>query len=284
MTISVLMGVSPSEDANNLDHAIQSIWTDQTLKPTQVILVKDGALGNDLEHVISKWENIISDRILIISNKQNIGLTKSLNIGIKQATGDYIARMDSDDISMPYRFEHQVKFLENHPDIVIVGGHLQEFNSDNENLGIRKYPLDNSSILKYIHKACPLAHPAVMMRRKIFENGIHYDERYRTCQDIALWFDVLVAGYKIANLDEVTIKFRRDGSIYKRRNREKGKYELRIYSSGIKRLYGLCTIKYIYPVARYLFRMMPERVVKAVYGSKFRTLLLQSKKNNTKKD
>lgn len=276
--ISVLMGISPAENSDNLNRAIQSIWSDQTVRPTQVILVKDGALGKELEAVISRWTNIISSAMTVINNDINVGLTKSLNIGIEYATGDYIARMDSDDISMPYRFEHQVKFLESHPDIDIIGGHLQEFNSVDGNLGIRKYPLDNDSILKYIHKACPLAHPAVLMRRRIFDNGIRYNERYRTCQDIALWFDVLTAGYKIANLDEVLIRFRRDGDLYKRRNRQKGRYELKIYSSGIRRLYGIWTFKYAYPLARYVFRMMPEKLVKAIYGSRFRTKLLQSGK------
>lgn len=276
--ISVLMAVCPSENPEYLDRAIQSIWSDQILRPSQIILIKDGKLGDKLEKVITKWISIITIPFSIIGNERNIGLTKSLNIGLKYATGDFIARMDSDDISLPHRFEHQVEFLESHPEVDIIGGQLQEFNSTNDNLGIRKYPLDNDAVLKYIHKACPLAHPTVMMRRRIFDNGIRYDERYRTCQDIALWFDVLIAGYKIANLDEVTIKFRRDSDLYKRRSRKKGRNELRIYSSGIRRLYGLWTFKYIYPFARYLFRMMPVKVIKAVYSSRFRTKLLQSKK------
>lgn len=274
MSISVLMSVYQSEIPQYLDRSIQSIWTDQTLKPDEVILIQDGRLGDELLSIISKWKNIIGEKLLIHRNQQNLGLTKSLNIGLTYATGEYIARMDSDDISHPQRFEKQVAYLSEHPELSVVGGALQEFNEENYCLNVRHYPHDSAEVRQYICKASPLAHPAVMIRHSLFTSGLHYNERYRTSQDIALWFDTLCAGFKIGNIDDVTIYFRRDDDVFKRRSRAKALNEFNIYINGIYRLYGLLTWKYIYPISRLCFRLLPVCAVKWIYGSKLRKMLL----------
>lgn len=107
------MSVYKSEQATYLDRALHSIWTDQILKPDQIVLIKDGPLGDDLNEVVEKWRKNIPDVLDIIINLENIGLTKSLNKGLNYITGDYIARMDSDDISTPERFKLQKDFLDN---------------------------------------------------------------------------------------------------------------------------------------------------------------------------
>ena len=275
MSISILMSVYHGDKASYLDRALSSIWIDQTTKPEQVVLIEDGKLGKELRVVIDRWKSLLNNRLTIVTNETNIGLTKSLNRGLKVATGTYIARMDSDDISTPNRLKLQAEYLDSHPDIMVVGGSLQEFDSENKNLNVREYPKTNEEVLNYIHKASPLAHPTVMMRREIFDNGLKYDERYRTSQDIALWFDVLAKGYKIANLKEITIKFRRDDSVFRRRSRDKANNELKIYMAGIYRLFGPFTIRYFYPIARYIFRLMPINIVKMIYGSKIRQRFLQ---------
>lgn len=274
MSISVLISVYKSERPEFLQKALHSVWDSQTLKPDEIVLIEDGPLTNELLNVLNKWEHRLGNKLKRIVNKQNLGLTKSLNRGLKVATGEYIARMDSDDISTPERFELQCKYLDTHPGISVVGGSLQEFDSTSDNLGIRHYPLTNEQVIKYIKKASPLAHPTVMMRREIFDANIYYDERYRTSQDIALWFDILVSGRKIANLNEVTIKFRRDGDVFRRRSRDKAKNELIIYLQGIRRLYGYFNPYYIYPIIRFIFRILPVSIVKMIYGSSLRTKFL----------
>lgn len=276
MSISVLMSVYKSEKPEFLDASMSSIWDNQLLKPDEVVLIQDGPVDEGLGLVIGKWQNRLGSRLKLVVNEMNLGLTKSLNKGLKIATGSYIARMDSDDISTPIRFKKQKEYLDNHLDIAIVGGSLQEFDSENENLGVRYYPNTNDDVLKYIYKASPLAHPTVMMRKSIFDNGLSYNEKYRTSQDIALWFDALDSGYKIANLEDITILFRRDGDVFKRRSKEKAKNEFKIYVNGIKRIYGIFTWRYIYPFARYCFRMMPVSIVKFIYGSNLRKRILQN--------
>lgn len=277
MGISVIMSVYYKEKPSYLDASIQSIWTEQTLKPQCIIIVEDGNIGSNLDNVITKWKSELGDKLVIHKNKTNLGLTKSLNTALTYVKTEYVARMDSDDISDPKRFERQTKYLETHPDVAIVGGAMQEFNNSNPKLNVRHYPRNNEEVMHTIYKASPLAHPTVMMRSEIFRNGLKYDERYRTSQDIALWFDAICAGYKIGNIDDITLYFRRDDEMFRRRSRAKAWNEFRIYMNGVRRVYGLFSLKYVFPISRLIFRLMPLSVVKFIYGSKIRHYVVDKK-------
>ena len=268
------MSVYKSEKPEYLNRALQSIWDDQICKPSQVILIADGPLTVALDSVVASWCAKLGDKLTLCRNEINLGLTKSLNRGIKFASGEYIARMDSDDISDPLRFEIQNRFLNEHQDIAVVGGSIQEFNDTSSCLNVRNYPTNPTEIRKYICKASPLAHPNVMMRRDIFDSGITYDERYRTSQDIALWYDVLERGYKISNVEEVTLYFRLADDVFNRRSRKKALNEFKIYMRGIYRLYGMLTISYIYPISRLIFRLLPKSIIKWFYNSPLRRRIL----------
>ena len=280
MSISVLMSVYKSEEPTFFNCALQSVWDDQIVKPIQIVLVEDGPLGDGLRAVVDQWKEKLGDTMTVLVNEENIGLTKSLNKGISVVKGELIARMDSDDISLPERFELQERFFKEHPDIDIIGGSLREFDDNNPELRVRHYPLTHDEAVKYICKASPLAHPTVMMRRRIFDSGLRYNEKYRMSQDIALWFDAIISGYRIANLPEVTINFRSLGDVFKRRSRAKAWNEFKIYMNGIYRMNGLLTLKYRYPIARLCFRLMPPSVVKFIYGSKMRSKLLEANHGN----
>lgn len=279
MRITVLLSVYKNEKPEYLSRALSSIWDDQTLKPSQIVLVEDGPIPAELESIVDGLQmrvNVLGvATVTVVKLPVNGGLTKALNQGLKYATGDLVARMDSDDIADPKRFERQVAYLEEHPEVDIVGGSLQEFDRENECLNIRHYPLTHEEACRYIVKACPLAHPAVMMRRRIFDEGLWYDERYRMSQDIKLWFDAIMAGYRIGNIPEVVLYFRREGDVFRRRSRAKAWNEFKIYMNGIYRMKGLLTPAYIYPIARYCFRLLPPTVVKWIYGSKLRKKVLE---------
>lgn len=275
MTIGVIISVYQTEEPTFLNIALKSIWDEQTQKPEQIVLVEDGPLTEGLYNVVNAWKEKLGDALCVCQNETNLGLTKSLNIALDHVTSDLVARMDSDDRSDAMRFERQVAFLESHPDVDIVGGALQEFDETHECLNIRQYPQTHEEVKKYIMKACPLAHPSVMMRMKIFHDGLRYDERYRMSQDIQLWFDAILKGYHIGNIPEVVLYFRRAGDVFKRRSRVKAKNEFKIYMNGIYRMHGLWTTAYRYPIARYIFRNLPTPVVKWIYGSRLRTKVLK---------
>lgn len=275
MTISVIMSVYKTEEPKFFEEALKSIWDDQTRKPEQIVLVEDGPLTDELSAVITHWKEKLGDILCICKNETNLGLTKSLNVALQHVKTDLVARMDSDDRSDAKRFERQEAYFESHPDVDIVGGALQEFDEKNDCLNVRNYPLTHEEAIKYIMKASPLAHPAVMMRMKMFHEGLRYDERYRMSQDIQLWFDAIMKGYHIGNIPEVVLYFRRAGDVFKRRSRVKAKNEFKIYMNGIYRMHGLWTTAYRYPIARYIFRNLPTPIVKWIYGSKLRNQVLK---------
>lgn len=276
MKISVLMSVYRSEKPQYLDRALQSVWDDQVRRPDEIILVQDGPLGEELLQVIDQWQTKLSNVLVLIRNEVNIGLTKSLNKGIRVAKGDYIARMDSDDISLPYRFEMQEKFLDENPSVYVVGGAIQEFNDEDGIIGERHFPKDTEEAIRYIHKASPFAHPAVMIRKTLFDEGVMYNEAYRTTQDLALWFDVLKTKHHVANLDDFVLKFRRDSNVYQRRkNKEDSRLEMMIHLNGIRELFGFSPIKSLYPIARYTMRLLPNSIINLIYNSKLRGKLLK---------
>lgn len=260
-----------------LRQSFDSIWTKQTLRPDQIVLVEDGPIDAEQEQLVEQWKAELSDTLVICKHKENQGLTKALNLGIQHVTSDLIARVDCDDVSAPDRFRLQHDFLEQHPEIDILGGAMQEFSEENPCICVRQYPQTDEQVRKYILKASPLSHPSVMMRTKMFRNGLKYDERYRTSQDIALWYDALLDGYRISNLPNIILFFRRSDNVMKRRARKKAKNEFLIYVNGIYRMKGLFTFSYFYPLMRFFIRLLPVGMISWFYNSKIRKFLLKTR-------
>lgn len=274
--ISILMSVYKSEKPRFLNRALQSVWDDQSLKPNKIVLVQDGPVGDELNKILNQWKEKLGENLCLLKNDINIGLTKSLIKGLALITTKYVARMDSDDICLPDRLQKQFAFLEENPKIFVIGCDIQEFSEKNDNLGIRKFPRNTEGAKNIIYKANPLAHPAVMMRKSMFDEGISYNPKYRTTQDLALWFDVLAAGYEVANLNEVLLKFRREDDIYHRRANWKDSWlELKIHERGIYKLYGLSPIKSLFPIVRFFIRLLPEGVIKYLYNGKLRKKMVE---------
>jgi glycosyltransferase involved in cell wall biosynthesis len=272
MSLSVLMSVYYKENPEYLQQALESIWDAQTLKPDEIVLVEDGPLTTELYSILTNWKNKLDKILKRVPLEKNEGLTKALNMGIEHCSGEFIARMDSDDISCPNRFEEQTHFLNSNSNITLVGTAIQEFNDVSKNLNIRQYPSNTEDALKYIVKASPFAHPSVMFRRKIFEEGLRYSEKFNTSQDIDLWFQILKQGFDVANISDVLLYFRVSNNFYERRSKTKAINEFKIYWDGIFKLHGV-TWKLIYPILRLFFRFAPKSLVKLIYGGKIRKQL-----------
>lgn len=277
MTITVLMSVYDNELPDRLDRSLRSVWSDQILRPDEVLLVLDGPIRPELMAIVRRWQEIIGSSFTLIRNKRNLGLTKSLNRGLDRIKNDLIARMDSDDISLPHRFRAQHDFLEAHPDIDVVGGSIQEFDAEDHLRPVRHYPTDPNEIASFLCKGSPLAHPSVMMRRRIFDSGLRYDDSYPTSQDVALWFEATKRGIKISNLEETTLLYRSDDGTISRRSRKKALNEFKIYMEGIRELHGVRTWRYVYPMGRLMLRMLPKSMIKKIYYSTLRTKVLRHK-------
>jgi glycosyltransferase involved in cell wall biosynthesis len=200
--ISVVMGVYNA--APYLREAIESILN-QTFTNFEFIIINDGSTDESAE-IIKSYK----DSRLVIIEQENRGLTKSLNIGLKNARADYIARIDADDIALPDRFQLQYDFLESNPDFFIVGGAYEVINEKGEYIYTNYPPVTWEEILQR-RPSFPIAHPTVLYRKKIIiENG-GYDERYwkLPSEDFLLWNRIVnTTDYKIANVDKPIIKYR----------------------------------------------------------------------------
>jgi glycosyltransferase involved in cell wall biosynthesis len=272
MKFSVLISVYYKEKAAYLHECFQSLL-DQTVKPAEIVLVKDGALSDDLEEVIKKWQiefpanNI---EFIVISLAENSGLPVALNLGIKSCSFNYIARMDSDDICIPDRFEKQFAVLEKDAEIALLGGQVAEFDEEMKNpLGYRYVPLSNVNIVKFSRWRSPFNHPSVIFKKNVVLAVGGYPEQLRNWQDYALWGKILAKGYKACNVPEIVIHMRTGDSLFTRRSGLKYlKYEIKAYNIIFKS--GLIKRSVYYPglIIKILIRLLPRKLLSKIY-SKF---------------
>lgn len=270
--ISVIIATYKGEKPEYLDRAMRSIWDDQKRKPDEIVLVEDGPLTMGLCNVVDAWKKVLESRLVVIEKPVNQGLAAALNDAIEVAHGDLIARMDSDDISLPDRFMLQEQYMDEHPEVDILGGSIREFNDEGTLSAVQRYPATMQEVLRTMYKASPLAHPTVMYRSSFFKAGYRYSSKYHICEDVTMWYDAAAGGRVINSLQDVLLEFRRNPSVMQRRSREKAWSEFLAYNDGISRLYGKFSYKYIYSFMRMCFRLMPASLVSLIYDSKFRRI------------
>ena len=199
--VSVVMPVYNAQLYLSL--AVKSILA-QTYKNFEFIIVDDAS--TDSTPKILNDFNKIDKRIILLKDKTNLGVTKSLNIGVSKAKGKYIIRMDADDWSYPERFELQVELMEKNPSVIVSGSYIKVCNSKLETIYIRKYRLNDKSIRKHIFRYSPFAHPATIWKANILKKE-RYNEMLTTCQDYELYFRIGKFG-KFMNLDRALLKLR----------------------------------------------------------------------------
>lgn len=219
MTISpfsVLMSVYRNDKPEFFLEAVKSVSVKQTLPPDEIVIVVDGPVPESLEKAIIEIEkNIPSTRILW--QKENKGLGHALNIGMKACSNELVARMDADDISVPVRFEKQIEFMENHPEIAVCGGQISEFIDSVDNIvGYRNVPFEPDDCRKYYKDRDPLNHMTVMFHKSAVMDVGNY-QPWHLDEDTYLWGRLLKAGYKIANLPDILVNVRVGKEMYARR-------------------------------------------------------------------
>lgn len=212
---SVLMSVYYKENPIYLKEAIESIYDKQILKPSEIVLVEDGELTKELYQEINKQKIRLKNILKIVKLEKNSGLGKALNIGILNCTNELIARMDTDDVAYPNRFEEQIKYFKDYPETDVLGTFMNEFIENVSNIiCVKDAPLDN--IEKYMKYRDPVNHPSVMFKKsKVLEAG-NYKEILLN-EDSYLWRRMLKKGAIFKNIPEPLIYFRVSNDTYKRR-------------------------------------------------------------------
>jgi glycosyltransferase involved in cell wall biosynthesis len=200
--ISVVMPVYNAQEF--LAPAMQSIL-DQSFDDFEFIIIDDGS--TDATAAIISQQSGRDSRIRLL-RQEHAGTTAALNHGIREARGKYIARMDADDISLPDRFEKQVSFLEDHPEMCAVGAWTLRIDQDGDPLCVKQWHTDHAEIVAWLEKGLQgLPHPTAMIRTEAIHRIGGYCEEYPLAQDLDLWLRLSETA-KLANLPEVLLKYR----------------------------------------------------------------------------
>ncbi|QJD97556.1 glycosyltransferase [Mucilaginibacter robiniae] len=196
--LSVILPVYNTE--KYIKEAVDSILN-QTYKDFELIVLNDASTDGTLG-ILQQYQDT---RLKVITNEQNLKVVKTLNKGLDLAQGEYIARMDADDISHPQRFEKQIQFLEQHPDVDFVGSWVQTFGSESN---IMRAATEHEHIKVRLFFLNPIFHPVVMFRRESFEkHGLRYDEHFTNAEDYGMWVKA-IDHIKFANVPEILLKYR----------------------------------------------------------------------------
>lgn len=195
-----------NEPKDFIDASIQSILN-QTFSDFEFIIVSDNPYNVELKEVLCQYASL-NDRIRIIENTENIGLAQSLNKGIETASGEYIARMDADDISLPNRLYEELCYMENHKDIDVVSCNKTYIDENGNEIGFgESLDLSIEKIRRILRYCNIILHPGVLMRKSSVDRIGGY-RNFPTSQDRDLWCRMVANGMKIDILDKRLLKYR----------------------------------------------------------------------------
>ncbi len=228
--VSLILAVHNGEP--KLKDSIDSLLQ-QTFMDFELVIVDDAS--TDATSEILREYAVRDSRIQIVTNEQNLGLTKSLNKGIVASRGTYIARMDAGDTSEPTRFAQQVAFLDAYPDYGLVGAWAYLINDASQRIGTMKYPTDDDSLKKMLIKHNGIVHSSVMMRRSLLDTAGVYNETWKYAQDYELFLR-LSQYTKIANIADYLVSYRMTAvSITSKKNKEQVLFAIRARQDAIRR-------------------------------------------------
>lgn len=214
---SIITSVYKKDNPEYVRVALDSMLVDQSVRPNEIVLVQDGPVPETLSSVLAEYEANYAKVMHIIRLKKNGGLGNALKLGVENAKYDIIARMDSDDICLPDRFEKQLAYIETHPECDIVGGQMTEFIGDPSNIvGRREVPLDNEEIYQYMKSRCALNHVTVMFRKEAVIKAGNYQDWFWN-EDYYLWVRMMLAKCRFANIPDVAVNVRSGADQYARR-------------------------------------------------------------------
>ena len=214
MNFSVCTSVYKNDNPEYIKEALDSLLVYQSVKPTEIVLVQDGPVPYETSRLLQDYLDKYGKLFHIIKLEKNGGLGNALKIGVENAKYDIIARMDSDDIAAPDRFEKQIAYLESHPECDIVGGQMTEFIGEPEHIvGRREVPLTNEEIYDYMKSRCALNHVTVMFRKEAVLKAGNYQDWFWN-EDYYLWVRMMMVGCKFANIPDVAVNVRSGADQY----------------------------------------------------------------------
>lgn len=267
MKTSVLMSVYRNDQPEHLRLALQSIYDDQTLKPDEIVVVFDGPLTEELYRVLDEFHVGKESFVFYHPLEKNVGLGEALRIGTECCTGDYIFRMDADDISDACRFEKQMDYIAAHPECDVVGTDIAEFQTspDEPDMRRRVCPSDHAGIMKMAQHRNPMNHVTAAIKKEALLRCGGYLS-LPLVEDYYLWVRMLAQGCVFYNIHESLVYVRiGNGFLEKRRRNERIKswrilQQFMLDHKMISQLTAWANMAYIY-----LFTMMPSGIKDRIY-------------------
>ena len=254
---SVLMSVYAREQSTYLEEALRSVF-EQTVPPSEVVLVKDGPLTTELETVIASFAERYKS-LKIVALAKNMGLGNALNVGLSACTYRLVARMDSDDLSLPNRFETQLKAFEKDLEVSVVGGWISEFeNNPKQIISYRKVTEFDCEIKHFFLSKCPVNHMTVMFRKEDILKVGGYQHFY-LLEDYWLWTRMINEGCKFYNIQNILVNVRGGAAMAARRGgwkyvKSEIKLQWQIWKMGLIGVYAFSRNIFV----RFSIHMMPS--------------------------
>jgi glycosyltransferase involved in cell wall biosynthesis len=264
-SLAVIMSVYNNDRLIFVRESVQSILN-QTFTQFDYFIVFDGPVDPEIDSYLS---SLSDSRLRLYKLVKNEGLAAALNylliIVLQNQEYNIIARMDADDISMPERFEKQLKFLEENDGIACVGCWYEEIDETGKHLKDIKLPVTHEELRRRYFTGTPFAHPSVMYRRDLIEKAGFYPTDTILMEDNALWGRSLKAGLKFANIPEILIRFRIDNSFFRRRSGIRYGWKFVIVRFGLFKELGFPFYAYVWLLPAGITKMLPPFFVKKLY-------------------
>ena len=236
MNFSVLLSLYIKEKPNFLYECLESL-ENQTVQATEIIIVYDGPITPELGSIVNKYAEKLP--IKIVQLPKNVGMGNAFNEGLKNCSYEWVFRMDTDDICIPERFEKQINFIKQNPDIVLLGSHIAEFNDNIKDLvSYRKVPIGTEAIKRY--------------------------SLYRS--PFNLWLRIIAKGYKVENINDILVYARIGNNMIARRrgvNYIKGEWDLFKLKRELK-LQNIFSGFFTF-LLRVIPRILPTKILKTIY-------------------
>ena len=263
---AIIMSVYKNDKLIYIKEALDSLFQQANISPIIFVCI-DGEISKQA----CEYLNHLNEKELIelTKNTKNRGLPFSLNCLIEKILSypeiQYIARMDSDDVSLPYRLSTQRAFLYENLDIDILGTSCEEFGASYA-LVEKKLPTHHSELENFSITRCPFIHPSVMFRRRVFEQGNRYPTHTYFTEDMAFWLELLYKNYKFHNLPDVLLRYRLEENTMSRRagfSKAKSEVSLRLGYMFLLNKFSFKNILLIY--SRYFFHLLPPKIMSLAY-------------------
>ncbi len=271
MKFSVLMSVYCKENPDYFDQSLKSILIEQTVIPNELVLVKDGELNSELDNVVNRYVKLFPNIMKIIELKTNSGLGEALRIGLESCSFEYIARMDSDDISCSTRFEKQIDFINKNQDIDVVGSNIIEFIDAVDNVvAVRKVPSGMKDIIKMCKHRNPMNHVSVFFRKASVKKAGSYKSLYYV-EDYFLWVRMILDGCRFMNINDELVYVRVGEKMYERRSDTKTLTSWKTLQSFMLKEKSINIFECLFNIiSMSIFVYIPPKFKKSIYKNFFR--------------